>query len=49
MTEIEKMAREELNKYNREWRAKNKERVKEYNKKYWENRAKKLKQQKAGA
>lgn len=27
------------NKYNREWRAKNKDKVKQYNKSYWERRA----------
>ncbi|EOT2968934.1 hypothetical protein [Clostridium perfringens] len=34
-------AREERNAYLREWRKKNKERVKNYNKSYWERKAKK--------
>lgn len=33
-------ARKAVNAYNRKWRAENKERVKEYNKRYWEKRAK---------
>lgn len=40
MQDIEKKAREERNAYFREWRAKNKDRVKAINKRYWENRAK---------
>ena len=40
----EKERREEANKYMREWRAKNKDKVREYNKAYWERRAKKTKQ-----
>lgn len=34
-------AREERNAYLREWRKKNKERVKNYNKSYWERKANK--------
>lgn len=40
MQDIEKIAREERNAYFREWRAKNKDKVKAINKRYWENRAK---------
>ena len=41
MQDIEKIAREERNAYFREWRAKNKDKVKVINNRYWENRAKK--------
>lgn len=44
MSEISKEAREAMRKYQNEWRAKNKEKVREYNKAYWERRAKKNKQ-----
>lgn len=37
---MENTARETYNEYMRNWRAKNKDRVKEYNKRYWENRSK---------
>ena len=40
MQDLEKIAREERNAYFREWRAKNKDKVKAINKRYWENRAK---------
>lgn len=33
-------ARKALNAYNRKWRAENKDRVKEYNRRYWEKKAK---------
>lgn len=39
MQDLEKIAREERNAYFREWRAKNKDKVKAINKRYWENRA----------
>ncbi len=34
-------ARKEYNRYQREWRAKNKDRVREINRRYWEKRANK--------
>lgn len=40
MQDLEKIAREERNAYFREWRSKNKDKVKAINKRYWENRAK---------
>lgn len=40
MQDLEKIAREVRNAYLREWRAKNKDKVKKINKRYWENRAK---------
>ena len=39
--QIKEQARQERNKYYREYRAKNKERVKEINARYWERRAQK--------
>ena len=41
MTEQERqeLARQERNRYHREWRAKNKERVKAINDRYWANKA----------
>lgn len=33
------------NQYNREWRAKNKDKVQQYNKRYWERRAEKMQEQ----
>lgn len=33
-------ARKAVNAYNRKWRAENKDRVKEYNRRYWEKKAK---------
>ena len=41
MTEIEKKAREEQARYQREWRAKNRDRVREINARYWRRRAEK--------
>lgn len=38
---IEELALEERKKYFKEWRAKNKDKVKKHNATYWENRAKK--------
>ena len=43
MTDLEKEIRAERNKYNKEWRNKNKDKVKQYNKSYWERRVLKLK------
>lgn len=40
--EIQEMAREERNRYAREWRAKNKDRVRETNQRYWLKRAMKM-------
>lgn len=37
---MESTARETYNEYMKNWRAKNKDRVKEYNKKYWEKKSK---------
>ncbi len=37
--EISNQARIAQRKYQQEWRAKNKEKVREYNRKYWERRA----------
>ncbi len=39
---LDAIAREERNRYAREWRAKNKDKVRETNRKYWEKRALKL-------
>jgi len=39
MGELEVLAKAERNRYQREWRAKNQERVRESNKRYWEKRA----------
>ncbi len=44
MTAAEK-TREEYNRYHREWRAKNKERVKAYNKRYWERKAARMREE----
>ena len=40
--EIQEIARQERNKYAREWREKNKDRVKANNARYWERRAEKI-------
>ena len=40
--EIKEMAREAHNAYQREWRAKNKDKVKASNERYWEKRVKRL-------
>lgn len=48
MKNIEKLAKEERNAYYREWRAKNKDKVKAINKRYWENRAKNNVEKKQG-
>ena len=36
---MNKKARDLRSEYNREWRAKNKEKVREYQKRYWEKKA----------
>lgn len=41
MSEIEEIARQMRNKKAKEWRDKNKDKVKEINKRYWLNKAKK--------
>ena len=38
-TQLTEAARESRNAASREWRRKNKERVQEYNRRYWERRA----------
>lgn len=43
LKEIEKLAREERNKYYREYRAANKEKIAKINKRYWANKALKRK------
>lgn len=40
-TTLQERAAEERREYYRQWRAKNKDRVRENNRRYWENRAKK--------
>lgn len=40
--ELKEAARQERNRYAREWRKKNKERVKANNARYWERRAEKI-------
>lgn len=40
--EIRELARQEQNKYHREWRAKHPDKVRETNRRYWERRAAKL-------
>lgn len=46
--EIKEKARQERNKYYREYRAKNKDKVAKVNKKYWENRVKKQEAEREG-
>ena len=36
---LQELARQERNQYAREWRAKNKDRVRDYNARYWAKRA----------
>lgn len=43
--ELAELARIERNKYHKEWRAKNPEKVRERNKRYWERRAAKAAEQ----
>lgn len=45
---LEQLAREARAAYSREWRAKNKDRVKQANAKYWERRVLKMKAEKEG-
>ena len=47
MNELNKQAREAKNEYYRRWRAKNPEKVKESNRKYWERKARERKEQEA--
>ena len=42
---INELARQERNRYAREWRARNKDKVRINNQKYWERRAQKAKEQ----
>lgn len=42
MSNTETLAQEMSKAYQREWRTKNKEKVREYNKRYWQKRAEKL-------
>ena len=44
---LSKEAKEAKNKYFREWRKRNPEKVREYKERYWENRAKREQQQKS--
>lgn len=37
--ELEKMAKDERNRYMRDWRAENRDKVKDYNRRYWLKRA----------
>lgn len=43
-TELSRQAAEERRKYKRQWSAKNTERVREYNRRYWERKAQERKQ-----
>ncbi len=47
MDEMNKQAREAKNEYYRRWRAKNPEKVKASNRKYWERKARERKEQEA--
>ena len=42
---IEEMAKQERREYYRQWRAKNKDKVREINRRYWEKRAAKRQEQ----
>ena len=42
-TELTKEARDAKNEYMKQWRAKNKDRVRAINQRYWEKRAKEIK------
>lgn len=44
LTDIEEVARQERNRYNREYRKAHPERVREYNARYWARRAAKRKE-----
>ena len=41
MTDVERMAKEEKARYQREWRAKNRDKVRAINARYWARRAEK--------
>ena len=45
---LDQLAREARAAYSRDWRAKNKDKVKQINAKYWERRALKMKAEKEG-
>lgn len=45
--ELKELARQEQNKYHREWRAKNRDKVKATNERYWQRRAARLAEQEA--
>ena len=47
--ELAELARIERNRYHKEWRAKNPDKVRERNKKYWERRAAKALAEQGGA
>ena len=49
MTILEEEIRAARNKYQNEWRRKNKEKVRQYNKSYWERKARESQSQKVGA
>lgn len=51
MTEfdVQEKARQERNKYYREWRAKHPDKVREANKRYWERRAERLAAEQGGS
>jgi hypothetical protein len=46
--ELMDMARQERNRHLREWRANNKDKVKEYNERYWIKKAEKLAAEREG-
>lgn len=48
MNTIELKTQELKREYQKKWRSKNKNKVKEYNKRYWEKKAKKLLDEKEG-
>lgn len=45
MENVEITAQEAMKLYQREWRSKNKDKVKKYNQRYWENKAEKLRKE----
>lgn len=47
--EIKELARQEQNRYHREWNAKNPDRRREINRRYWERRAARLAAEREGA
>ncbi len=44
-TTLEKKVKDARNEYFRNWRKKNKDKIKEYNNRYWEKKAKELEKQ----